>query len=88
MRRVARLLAQRGALSRRQADVAIQEGRVRANGAPVALGDRAAANATLTLDGRAVAAAPPEPLVWLAYKRRGEAVAAAGGVDASARAEG
>ena len=83
--RVSRLLAQRGAMSRRQADVAIAQGRVTVGGAVVFQGEKAAIDATeVRVDGRRVDATGPSgapPKVWLAYKKRGEVVAreAAGG---------
>ena len=71
--RVARVVARSGLMSRRQADAALAEGRVRVDGAPASVGDVCAPDARVTVDGRRAAAAPAR--VWLAYKKRGEAVA-------------
>jgi 23S rRNA pseudouridine2605 synthase len=73
--RVSRLIAQRGAMSRRQADVAIAQGRVTVDASPARVGDVASSDAAIVVDGRHVrASGASDPIIWLAYKKRGEAV--------------
>ncbi len=50
--RIQKLLASTGLASRRQAEAWIVAGRIRLNGSPARLGDRAAPEDVLTLDGR------------------------------------
>ena len=71
--RVARVVARSGLMSRRQADAALAEGRVAVDGAPASVGAVCAPDARVTVDGRRAESAPAR--VWLAYKKRGEAVA-------------
>ena len=73
--RVSRLIAQRGAMSRRQADAAIAQGRVTVDASPARVGDVASSDAAIIVDGRHVrASGASDPIIWLAYKKRGEAV--------------
>ena len=73
--RVSRLIAQRGAMSRRQADAAIAQGRVTVDASPARVGDVASSDADIVVDGRHVrASGASDPIIWLAYKKRGEAV--------------
>jgi len=73
--RVSRLIAQRGAMSRRQADAAIAQGRVTVDASPARVGDVASSDAAIVVDGRHVrASGASDPIIWLAYKKRGEAV--------------
>ena len=75
--RVAKLVARTGAMSRREADAALDAGRITVNNVVASLGDKAPPDARLKLDGRALKAAPTAPRVWLAYKHKGEQVAKA-----------
>ncbi len=50
--RLQKLIAQAGLASRRQAEAWIEAGRVQVNGKPAKLGDRAAADDVVTVDGR------------------------------------
>ena len=64
-------------MSRREADAALDAGRITVNNVVASLGDKAPPDARLKLDGRALKAAPTAPRVWLAYKHKGEQVAKA-----------
>lgn len=74
--RVARILARAGRCSRREADVAIAEGRVVVNGVKAHVGQvvDAATKPAIDMDGRRVPSIEEKPRVFLAYKRRGELV--------------
>lgn len=75
--RVAKLVARTGAMSRREADAALNEGRITVDNMIASLGDRAPQSARIKLDGRALPTASKVPQVWLVYKMKGEAVAKA-----------
>ena len=59
-------------MSRREADAALDAGRISVNNVVASLGDKAPPDARLKLDGRALKAAPTAPRVWLAYKHKGD----------------
>lgn len=66
--RIQKLIANAGLCSRRHAEALLRSGRVRVNGRPARLGDRAdPAQASITVDGRPLGA-PPDPLVLLLNK--------------------
>ena len=75
--RVAKLVARTGAMSRREADAALDAGRITVDDVTMKLGARAPTDARIKLDGRVLKAAPTAPRVWLAYKHKGEQVAKA-----------
>ena len=59
-------------MSRREADAALDAGRITVNNVVASLGARAPTDARIKLDGRVFKAAPTAPRVWLAYKHKGE----------------
>lgn len=73
--RIQKLLATWGLGSRRGIEEWLRAGRIRVNGAPASLGDRASAADAIELDGRPVsppAAAPAQPVVLIYHKPVGE----------------
>lgn len=73
--RVQKLLAQGGLGSRREIETWIKAGRIRINGTPAQLGDKASVNDQITIDGRRVAPKrlyPASPQVLLYHKPTGE----------------
>lgn len=74
--RVQKLLARGGLGSRREIEAWIKAGRIRINGTPVKLGDKASVNDRITIDGRGVASkrlyptSPPQVLLY--HKPTGE----------------
>ncbi len=69
--RLQKILSQGGICSRRQAETLLEQGRVRVNGAPAALGDRADWDRdTITVDGIAVCR-PQKATCLMLYKPRG-----------------
>lgn len=68
--RISKLLSARGVCSRREAERLITEGRVKKNGRPVTLGDKAMPRDILTVDGTEIGAAP-EKVYLMLNKPRG-----------------
>lgn len=69
--RLNRFLARRGVASRRAADEIIAAGRVRVDGTTAGVGDRVAAGARVTVDGRPVAAEPARAITLALNKPPG-----------------
>jgi 23S rRNA pseudouridine2604 synthase len=67
--RLNKFIAESGRCSRREADLWIERGRVRINGAPATLGTRVAPGDRVEVDGKVVAAARKEDAVYIAYNK-------------------
>ncbi len=69
--RLNKYLSERGVLSRREADRAVEEGRILVNGMPSEKGQKVTDADAILLDGRPVSSAKPERVILAVHKPRG-----------------